>query len=76
MTDRWEVRFLACKPRIGAGSEIMCPDGWEPFAAYDGGLWLRRRVSLVEYEEARRQLDAWKAEAEQTTRSEVKDDGP
>ncbi len=43
VSDQWEVQQCAL-PRVGI---VLLPEGWEPFAAYDGGLWLRRRVIEV-----------------------------
>lgn len=45
MTDRWEVVFL---PIAIPTPQQACPDGWEPFAATDRGVRLRRRVEPVQ----------------------------
>lgn len=42
MSDQWEVRWIDAR-----GDEPILPEGWEPFAAVSGGLWLRRRRETV-----------------------------
>lgn len=42
MIDQWEVRWIDARR-----DEPILPEGWEPFAAVSGGLWLRRRMETV-----------------------------
>lgn len=61
MTDKWEVRhwFIGLS---SAHETVAAASGWCPFAVSREGLWLRRSVSRIEVEEARRTLDIQKDE--------------
>lgn len=45
MTEQWEVKICALS-HDGAGNlNANPPPGWEPFAVYNGNVWVRRKMS-------------------------------